>query len=262
MNLVLVEQPGRVGILAEALDQLLGEAQHELRGRVLAGMDRGSHEEPRLRAGEVLVGEHEHAQIVAAERCSLLPGVADVAPRGQRRVRQDHRRRRRVGLCHRPVAGEARNAGERRLAARRPLRRVTLRLLGVTDPPRPLRVDLDVEAEVAQGGHALRAGLDRQKAELAIDAVVVAPRRDRTQHRRVAEPSAHHPGTGTHEVVDAERPRWRGRSEQGEQESEREAEAEAHGTAGIVTSASRRSQRVDRWHLVGSGASRSSLRRR
>ena len=84
LGLVLVEQPGGVGIDAIAVDQPLGESGGELGWSVLAGVDRGGDHELGLavwgrfagrRARGAAVGEAQHPHVVAggAARCRLLP---------------------------------------------------------------------------------------------------------------------------------------------------------------------------------------------
>ena len=142
---MVVEQPGGVGVDAVAVDQLLGEARHQLRGRVLARVDGAVGEEPRLRAGNARVGEPDHQQVVArvAAGRDLLPAVADVDHRREGRVRGGESLGGGESLLDRAIAGEARDACLRRFAARGAFAGFELRRFGVADPgsraPRPPR---------------------------------------------------------------------------------------------------------------------------
>ncbi len=186
VNLVVVEQPGGVGVAAVAGDELLGEAGGELGRRVLAGVDRGGREQLRLRTRDVGVGESQDPQVVAGRLALRLePRVPDVDHRRQVGVRGDDRVHRRVGLLDRAVAGEG---GDRR-------RTVETRLAG--HPGGAHLVDFDVEAERAERRHPLGVGLDQQEALVAVVAEMIAPGRDRAPRGRVAEPGADHPGSGS-----------------------------------------------------------------
>jgi len=62
LDLVMIEDPGHVGVHPVAVDQRLGKTGHQLRRRVLAGVDRAGHEQVLavIAGTRVIVSRHRH----------------------------------------------------------------------------------------------------------------------------------------------------------------------------------------------------------
>jgi hypothetical protein len=111
VDLVMIQQPGRVGVGVVAGHQILGEARGELGRGHLLRVD-GSHQyEDGLRPRDLLVGQPEHEEIEARPAPhGLLPALSHLLPLRQRGMRGSQGRQVGVGLLDRPVAGEERDA--------------------------------------------------------------------------------------------------------------------------------------------------------
>ena len=182
VHLVVVQQPGGVGVGAVALHQRFDQPRGQLGRGVLAGMHRRHDEHRRLRPGQVAVGDARHFELVAAHAIQRLPRRTDRQNLHQIRCSLRQRRHRGLGFLHGAVAGVAADAGQPRALERELL----------VDRGGGLRIGLQAEADGLQARAHRRVGLQPQQALGAIDLGMAQLRRDAVDQRRIVEPRAHH----------------------------------------------------------------------
>ncbi len=111
MNLVMVQQPGHVGVPVILCHQILGKARAQLGRGIFASVDRGHDEQFGLGTRDGHMRQAQHLQVVAlAWVLGLFPRVADVDPCGQVGVFGDDCLGGVKGFFYRAVARIARNA--------------------------------------------------------------------------------------------------------------------------------------------------------
>ena len=185
MHFLAVQYPGRVGVGPVALDEVLAEAGHQLRGRVLAGVDGGVDDELRLGPRDGRVRQLQDLDVVAGQAAGvhLLPAVADVDPAGEVWTALDQALCGGIGLLHRPVTGEPGDALD-----------LSGQLHAGTEQVRgPLLVHLDREAHVHELVPARAVHIEDEVSLVVVD----LPRRplggQAVHLLAVGEPGAHDP---------------------------------------------------------------------